>query len=39
MMKKISQREILLVLFAAVAILAVGIAAIVYDTAPEWKYY
>ena len=39
MIKKISQREILLVLIAAVAILAVGIAAIVYDTAPEWKYY
>jgi cytochrome c2 len=39
MIKKISQREILLVLFAAVAILAVGVAAILYDTAPEWKYY
>jgi hypothetical protein len=39
MIKKISQREILLVLIAAVAILAVGVAAIVYDTEPEWKYY
>jgi len=39
MIKKISQREILLVLIAAVAILAVGVAAIVYDSGPEWKYY
>jgi len=39
MMKKISQREILLLLVAAVAIVGVGIAAIVHDTVPEWKYY
>jgi len=39
MIKKISQREILLLLVAAVAIVGVGIAAIVHDTAPEWKYY
>ena len=39
MIKKISQREILLVLIAAVAILAVGVAAIVSDSGPEWKYY
>jgi cbb3-type cytochrome oxidase cytochrome c subunit len=39
MIKKISQRETLLVLIAAVAILAVGVAAIIYDTGPEWKYY
>ena len=39
MIKKISQREIVLVLAASVAILAVGVAAILVDTAPEWKYY
>ena len=39
MIKKIQQHEIQLVLVAAVAILAVGVAAIVYDTSPEWKYY
>lgn len=39
MIKKISQREILLLLVAAVAIVGVGIAAIVHDTAPGWKYY
>ena len=39
MIKKISQREVLLVLIASVAILAVGVAAIVRDTGPEWKYY
>ena len=39
MIKKISQREILLVLIAAVALLAVGVAAIMYDTGPDWKYY
>jgi cytochrome c2 len=39
MIKKISQREILLVLIAASAILAVGVAAIVIDTGPVWKYY
>ncbi len=39
MIKKISQREILLVLIAAVVILAVGVAAIIHDTGPEWKYY
>jgi cytochrome c2 len=39
MIKKISQREILLVLIAAVMVLAVGVAAIIYDTGPEWKYY
>jgi len=39
MIKKISQREILLVLIAALAILGVGVAAIVVDTGPEWKYY
>jgi cytochrome c2 len=39
MIKKISQREILLVLVSSVAILAVGVAAIVYDTGPDWKYY
>jgi hypothetical protein len=39
MIKKIPQREILLVLIAAVALLAVGVAAIMYDTGPDWKYY
>ncbi len=39
MIKKISQREILLVLIAALAVLAVGVAAIVFDNAPDWKYY
>ena len=39
MIKKISQREILLVLIAALAILGVGVAAIVIDTGPDWKYY
>ncbi len=38
-MKKISQREILVVFIAAVAILAVSIAAIVSDSSPDWKYY
>jgi len=39
MIKKISQREIQLLLVAAVAILVVGVAVIVVDTSPEWKYY
>ncbi|RLE28105.1 MAG: hypothetical protein DRJ65_00720 [Acidobacteria bacterium] len=39
MIKKISQREILLVLIGAVLILAVAVAAIVFDSEPEWKYY
>jgi cytochrome c2 len=39
MIKKITQREILLLLVAAVAILVVGVAAILVDTSPEWKYY
>jgi cytochrome c2 len=39
MIKKISQRETLLVLVAAVAMLAVGVAAIVHDTTPDWNYY
>ncbi len=39
MIKKISHRELLLVLFAAAFMMAVGVAAIVQDTVPEWKYY
>ena len=39
MIKKITQREIQLLLVAAVAILAVSVAVIVVDTSPEWKYY
>jgi cytochrome c2 len=39
MIKKISQREIQLLLVAAVAILVVGVAVIFVDTSPEWKYY
>ena len=39
MIKKISQREILWLLVAALAIVGVGIAAIVHDASPEWKYY
>ena len=39
MIKKISQREILLVFIAALALLAVGVVAIVDDTSPEWKFY
>ncbi len=39
MIKKISHRELLLLLFAAALMVAVGVAAIVHDTAPEWKYY
>ncbi len=39
MIKKISRRELLLMLFAAALMVAVGVAAIIHDTVPEWKYY
>ncbi len=39
MIKKLSQREILPVLIASAAVLAVGVAAIISDSTPEWKYY
>jgi cytochrome c2 len=39
MIKKITRREIQLLLIAAVAVLAVGVAVILVDTSPEWKYY
>jgi cytochrome c2 len=39
MIKKISHRELLLVLIAAALMVAVGVAAIIHDTGPEWKYY
>ncbi len=39
MIKKISHRELLLLLFAAALMVAVGVAAIVHDMVPEWKYY
>jgi cytochrome c2 len=38
-MKQVSQREILVVFIAAVAILAVSVAAIFFDSSPDWKYY
>jgi cytochrome c2 len=39
MIKMLSQREILPVLIASAAVLAVGVAAIISDSTPEWKYY
>jgi len=39
MIKKISRRELVLLLVAAAFMVAVGVAAIVHDTVPDWKYY
>jgi hypothetical protein len=39
MIKKLNQREIVLLLIAATAVVIVLIASIVIDTDPEWKYY
>jgi len=39
MIKKIGNREVLLVLAAAVATAVAGVAALVRDTVPEWQFY
>jgi cytochrome c2 len=39
MIKKITRREILLVLGTSIALIAVLVAALFHDTAPEWKYF
>ena len=39
MMNRIGNRELLLVLLAAVLTLAAAGAVILRDTTPEWKYY
>jgi len=39
MIKRVSSRELVLLLVAAILVLAAGAAAILSDTVPEWEYY
>jgi cytochrome c2 len=39
MIKRIGNRELVLLLVVATLLLLVGVAAIVRDTVPDWKYY
>ncbi|MCP4900050.1 MAG: cbb3-type cytochrome c oxidase subunit II [bacterium] len=39
MIKRVGNRELMVLLAASVLLVVVGVVAVILDTAPEWKYY